>query len=83
MDGARGIRSEKLRERQYREGYGRFLEGRKVELDVENNIGAGETGKRSVWLSESSGRDPKECGRTIIYDKEKKCCLEGSVESRR
>ena len=38
MDGARGIRSEKLRERQYREGYGRFLEGRKVELDVENNV---------------------------------------------
>ena len=35
--GARMIRSEKLREHQYREGYARSLEGKEVELDGENN----------------------------------------------
>ena len=36
--GARRIRSEKLREHQYREGYARSLEGKEVEWDGGNNI---------------------------------------------
>ena len=38
MVGARRIRSEKLSEHQYREGYARSLEGRGVEWDGENNV---------------------------------------------
>ena len=38
MDGARRIRSEKLREHQYREEYARSLEGERVEWDRENNV---------------------------------------------
>ena len=41
----RRIKSEKLREHQYREGCGRSLEGKGVEWDEENNVeGADETG---------------------------------------
>ena len=36
--GARRIRSEKLREHQYREGYARFLEGKGVELGGDYNV---------------------------------------------
>ena len=35
---ARRIRSEKLREHQYREGYVRSLEGKGVEWDGDNNV---------------------------------------------
>ena len=35
---ATGIRSEKLREHQYREGYARSLEGKGVEWDGDNNV---------------------------------------------
>ena len=35
---ARGIRSEKLRKHQYREGYARSLEGKRVEWGGENNV---------------------------------------------
>ena len=38
VDGARRIINEKLREHQYREGYTRSLEGKKVEWDGENNF---------------------------------------------
>ena len=38
MIGARGIRSEKLREHQYRKGYARSLEGKGVECDGDNNV---------------------------------------------
>ena len=38
VDGAMRIRSEKLRENQSREGYARFLEGKRVEWDTENNV---------------------------------------------
>ena len=38
VDRARRIRTEKLREYQYREGYARFLGGKGVEWDEENNI---------------------------------------------
>ena len=38
MDGARTIRSKKLREHQYREGYVRCLERKRVEWDGENNV---------------------------------------------
>ena len=37
MDGARWIRSEKLREHRYREEYARSIEEKKVEWDGENN----------------------------------------------
>ena len=36
--GARRIRSKKLREYQYREGYSRSLEGKGVEWDGDNNV---------------------------------------------
>ena len=36
--GARRIRSEKLREHQYREGYARSLEGKEIEWDGDNNV---------------------------------------------
>ena len=36
--GARGIRSEKLREHQYREGYARSLEGKGAEWEGDNNV---------------------------------------------
>ena len=38
VDRARKIRSKKLRKHQYREGYARSLEGKRVELDVENKV---------------------------------------------
>ena len=38
MVGARRIRSEKLREHQYREGYARALEGKGLEWDGDNNV---------------------------------------------
>ena len=38
MDGARRIRSEKLKEYGYREGYAKFFEGKRVEWDRENNV---------------------------------------------
>ena len=38
MDGARRIKSEKLRKGRYREGYVRSLEGKRVEWDGENNV---------------------------------------------
>ena len=42
MDGARKIRSEKLREHQYREGYSRSFEGERVECQA--YVRTGETG---------------------------------------
>ena len=36
--GARRIRSKKLREYQYREGYARSLEGKELEWDGDNNV---------------------------------------------
>ena len=38
VEGARRIRSEKLREHQYKEGYARSLEGKRVEWDGDNNV---------------------------------------------
>ena len=38
VDGARRIRSEKVREHKYRKGYARSLEGKNVEWDGENNF---------------------------------------------
>ena len=36
--GGRRVRSEKLREHQYREGYARSLEGKRVEWNGDNNV---------------------------------------------
>ena len=41
MDGARRIRSEKLREHHYREEYARSLEGKRK---CQGHVGAGESG---------------------------------------
>ena len=38
MNRARRIRSEKLRKHQYRKGYARSLEGKRIEWDGENNV---------------------------------------------
>ena len=38
VDGARRITSKKLKEHQYREGYARSLEGKRVVWDRENNV---------------------------------------------
>ena len=38
VDGARRIRSEELREHQYREGYSTSLERKRVEWDGETNV---------------------------------------------
>ena len=38
MDGARKIKSEKLREQQYREGYVKSLEEKGVEWNGKNNV---------------------------------------------
>ena len=63
------IRSEKLREYKYREGYARSLETKGVKWDGNNNVEhmweqvkrAMVECKRSAWLSESWGKEPKEC----------------------
>ena len=58
---ARRIRSEKLREDQYRKGYIRSVEGKKVGGDDNANYMFGQVkwamveSKRSVWLNESGG----------------------------
>ena len=38
VNGARRIRIEKMKEHQYREGYARSLEGKRVERDGENDV---------------------------------------------
>ena len=38
MVGVRRIRSGKLREHQYTEGYAKFLQGKRVEWDEDNNV---------------------------------------------
>ena len=38
MDGARRIRSEKLRKHKYSEEYARSLDGKRIEWDGENNV---------------------------------------------
>ena len=60
--GSRRIRSDKLRENQYRERYPRSLEGKELEWDGDSRtyVGAGKTWncgkcKRSLWISESWG----------------------------
>ena len=60
--GARRIRSEKLREHQYREGYTRSLEGKGVEWEIiiAGEMGNGRKWKRSMWFIESREKEPKE-----------------------
>ena len=38
MNGAKRIRSEKLKEHQYRERYATSLDGETVEYDIKNNV---------------------------------------------
>ena len=60
MVGARRIRCEKMKEIQYRDGYTRSLDGKRVEGDRANNVKhmweqvkwAMVESERSVWLNE-------------------------------
>ena len=74
MDGARRIRSEKLREHQYKQGYTRSLEGKRVEWDRENNVEymwehvkrvMVESEEKCVAQYEQEVRTQKVCGETI------------------
>ena len=54
-----------MREDLYREGYSRSLEGKRVEVDGDDNVKLmWEQVKRamveSIWLSESEGKNPKD-----------------------
>ena len=65
--GARRIRSEKLRENQYREGYVRSLEGKELEWDGDNNVEhMWEQVKRESW-----GKNPK----TVWWNDDKKTAV--------
>ena len=66
--GARRIRSEKLMVDWYKEGYARSLDGKRLEGDGDNVNHMWEQvkwamveSKRYVWLSESGGKESKEC----------------------
>ena len=76
--GARRIRSEKLKEHQYREGYVRSLERKEVEWDGDNNV-------KYMWnqvklaLVESAR---EVCGSIRVVEKEpKECVVEGRDKS--
>ena len=69
MDRGRRIKSEKLKEHQYIEGYARSLEGKDVEWDGDNIVEhmweqvkwAMVGSPREVYGSVSWGKEPKEC----------------------
>ena len=70
VDRARRIRSEKLREHQYRGEYARSLEGKRVEWDGENNFehmweqvkwAMVESASEVLWLNASRRGEPKKC----------------------
>ena len=76
--GARKIRSEKLREHQYREGYVSSLEGKGVEWNGDNNIdhiweqikrGMVESA-RGICGSVRVGKNPNEC---VVERRDKNC----------
>ena len=71
--GARRIRSEKLREHQYREGYARSLEGKGVEWDGDNNVeymweqvkrALGESAREVCSSVKVGGKTQRVCGGT-------------------
>ena len=79
MVGARRIRSEKLRDHQYREGYVRSLEGKRVEWDRDNNVEhMWEQVKRAMVESSREvcgsvrvgAKEPKEC---VVGQRDKSC----------
>ena len=56
MIGTRRIKSEKLREHQYREGYARSFEGKGVEWDGDNNV-------KHIWVKRARVKSAREvCG---------------------
>ena len=70
MVGARSIRSEKLRERQYRKGYARSFEGKGVEWDGYNNF---EHIKEQVkWAMVESVKEV--CGSVRVGERTKRVC---------
>ena len=76
--GARRIRSEKLREHQYKEEYFRSLEGKELECDGDNNVEhMREQVKRAMVESAREvrglvrvGGKPKEC---VVERRDKSC----------
>ena len=80
VDGARRIRTEKMREHQYREGYIRSPDGKRVECNGENNVEhiwekvklAMVESARKVWGSvKVGGGNPK----NVCWDNEIKATL--------
>ena len=64
---ARRIRSEKLREDQYREGYARSLEGKGPEWDGENNV-------KHMWEQVAMVESTREvCGSVRVGNEPKVC----------
>ena len=57
MDGAREVRSEKLREHQFIEGYAKSLESRKVEWDGKSNV--------EQYLRAGEAGDGRQCKRGV------------------
>ena len=69
MNRARRIRSENLGKHQYKEGYGRYLQNKKVKWNNDRNFEQMceqvkwtiVDSTREVWLSKGRGKTPKEC----------------------
>ena len=64
------IRSEKLREHQYREGYARSLEGKRVELDGKNNVE--HMLEQVKWAMVEGAREV--CGSVRVGDRTQRVC---------
>ena len=64
------IRSEKLREHQYREGYARSLEGKRVELDGKNNDE--HMLEQVKWAMVEGAREV--CGSVRVGDRTQRVC---------
>ena len=69
---ARTIRSEKLREHQYREGYTRSLQGKRVEWDGDNNVKY--MREQIKWAIVERSREV--CGSVRVGGKNPKCGVE-------
>ena len=77
MVGARRIRSEEMKGHQYREGYTRSLEEKRVELDRDDNV-------KNMWeqvkqAMVESGREV--CGSVRVGGKNSKCVVEQQGKS--
>ena len=71
MIGATRIRSKKVRENQYREGYAGFLKRKGVKLDGGNNVE--HMLKQGKWVMVESAREV--CGLLRVWEKKSKLCV--------